>query len=95
MPNQPIVAVINTSPEMIELLKYTLEDEGFRTVGSMITSTTAFKRQEDDLLEFLASESPRAALCRTNRTGATSRIWNRQECSWAGAPSSPPRTNGH
>src|SRR5947208_1861770 len=62
-PSAPLVAVVNTGLELIELLVDVLKEEGFRAIGSMFTSTTIFKRQEQDLTSFLVSEHPRVVVC--------------------------------
>lgn len=55
--NRPVVAVLNTSKEIIEILSEVLEDEGMQTVTAYIVD---FKRGNADLQAFLAEHHPQA-----------------------------------
>ena len=57
----PVVAVVNTSDEVIEMLTLVLEEEGFSVVGER-TRTVNFKREEQDLRAFLADHQPRVVV---------------------------------
>jgi hypothetical protein len=57
--SQPVVAVINTSTEIIKLLSEVLADEGFAVVSAY---TFEFKRGELDFRAFVAKYRPQAIL---------------------------------
>jgi CheY-like chemotaxis protein len=55
----PLVAVVNTSEELADVLASVLEDEGFRTTIAYIVD---FKRGRRDLAAFLAEHDPQVLL---------------------------------
>ena len=56
---RPLVAIINTALETIELFQYLLADEGMDTVSAYVTE---FKRGERDLASFFAKHQPNAVV---------------------------------
>jgi len=56
---RPIVAIINTAQETIELLQELLADEGIDTVSAYVTE---FKRGERSLEDFFAEHQPDAVM---------------------------------
>ncbi len=59
--DRPVVAVINTSEEVITMLSMALDEEGFSVVGQL-TRTVNFKREELSLQQFLADHQPQVVL---------------------------------
>jgi DNA-binding NtrC family response regulator len=55
----PLIAVINTSIETIELIENTLEDEGFEVVAELIIT---FKRGTRDIAAFFAEHQPQVVI---------------------------------
>jgi DNA-binding NtrC family response regulator len=53
----PVVAVINSSEDVVTLIRNVLEDEGLATVTGHVPS---FKSGRDDLLAFLETHDPAA-----------------------------------
>jgi DNA-binding NtrC family response regulator len=56
-----VVAVFNTSDEVIDMLALALEDEGFSVVGER-PRTVNFTREEQDLQVFLAAHQPQVVI---------------------------------
>ncbi len=54
-----VVAVINSSEEVVRVLRDALEDEGFRTVAAHVPD---IKRGDEDLIAFLERHDPRAII---------------------------------
>src|SRR3712207_5554916 len=59
MSDQPMVAIINTTIETIEMLREVLGDEGFATIGAYVVD---FKRGNQDLRTFFATYQPKAVV---------------------------------
>ena len=57
--DRPLVAIINTSQESIELLEQVLADEGFATVSAYVVE---FKRGQRDLDAFFRDHRPQAVI---------------------------------
>jgi CheY-like chemotaxis protein len=57
--SRPLVAVINTSQESIELLQEVLADEGFDSVAAYVVE---FKRGQRDLHAFFQEHQPQAVI---------------------------------
>lgn len=57
----PVVAIINTSEEVIAMLALAFEDEGFTVVGEH-ARTLAFRREEQSLQQFLELHQPRVVV---------------------------------
>jgi CheY-like chemotaxis protein len=55
----PLIAIINTSVETIDMLRDLLEDEGFAVVATYVVR---LKRGEQDLTSFFAEHRPQAVL---------------------------------
>ena len=55
----PLVAIINTTVETINMLREVLEDEGFTVVAAYVV---ALKRGEQDLATFFAEYQPQAVI---------------------------------
>jgi CheY-like chemotaxis protein len=55
----PLVAIINTSIETIELLREILEDEGYAVVADYVVT---FKQDRKDLATFFAEHQPQAVI---------------------------------
>ena len=53
----PVVAVVNSSEDVVTLIREVLEEEGFHTVVGHVPS---FKSGKDDLLAFLETHDPAA-----------------------------------
>jgi hypothetical protein len=56
---QPVVALINTAHESIELLQEVMAEAGFATVAAFVVE---FKRGERDLRAFFAEHRPQAVI---------------------------------
>ena len=56
---RPLVAIVNTSEEISELLRQVFEDEGFQAVVAYVTD---FKRGEPDAGAFLTQHDPRVVV---------------------------------
>jgi CheY-like chemotaxis protein len=52
-----VVAVVNSSEDVVTLIRELLEDEGFHTVAGHVPS---FKSGKEDLLAFLETHDPAA-----------------------------------
>jgi CheY-like chemotaxis protein len=57
--NRPVVAIINTSQETIELLQEVLQDEGFTVVTAYVVD---FKRGSQDIQAFFQTHQPQAVV---------------------------------
>ena len=55
----PVVAVVNSSEDVVTLIRQVLEEEGFSTVAGHVPH---FKSGKDDLLAFLESHDPAAVV---------------------------------
>lgn len=55
----PVVAVINSSEEVVRVLRDALEDEGFKTVAAHVPD---IKRGDEDLIAFLERHDPQAII---------------------------------
>jgi DNA-binding response OmpR family regulator len=54
-----VVAVINSSEEVVRVLRDALEDEGFKTVAAHVPD---IKRGNEDLIDFLERHDPQAII---------------------------------
>ena len=59
MTTPPLLAIINTSPELVELLRGAAEDAGYRTVVGWVPE---FREGRQDLAAFLREHEPDAVL---------------------------------
>jgi CheY-like chemotaxis protein len=55
----PLIAIINTTVETIDMLREVLEDEGFAAVAAYVV---ALKRGDQDLATFFAEHQPQAVI---------------------------------
>ena len=59
MTTPPLLAIINTSPDVVELLRLAAEDTGYRTVVGCVPD---FREGRQDLAAFLREHEPDAVL---------------------------------
>lgn len=52
---KPVVAVINSTADIVEILEICLQSEGFNTTGGLIPE---FKRGQRNMLEFIEEHNP-------------------------------------
>lgn len=53
--NKEIVAILNSTPDVIEIIQVVLEDEGFNVVGGLIPQ---FRRGHKSIIKFMNDHKP-------------------------------------